>query len=203
MKTTKLGRNLVLWMALGDGTLNANGYLSIRHSIKQKEYLEWKRKILKENGIAVSEIYYVNNNGYGGYEFRTKSYDFIRVWRRRLYKPSKKIYQKSILNSIESLGLYIWYLDDGSLTKKKENNQVVANILYLNIQVEQNQNQIIIDWFFEKFHIKFYQNKDHKYYRLLCGTKEARKFLSIISKYKNEVPSMIYKFDIKPEPATR
>ena len=54
MKTTKLGRNLVLWMALGDGTLNANGYLSIRHSIKQKEYLEWKRKILKENGIAVS-----------------------------------------------------------------------------------------------------------------------------------------------------
>ena len=39
MKTTKLGRNLVLWMALGDGTLNANGYLSIRHSIKQKEYL--------------------------------------------------------------------------------------------------------------------------------------------------------------------
>ena len=71
MKTTKLGRNLVLWMALGDGTLNANGYLSIRHSIKQKEYLEWKRKILKENGIAVSEIYYVNNNGYGGYEFRT------------------------------------------------------------------------------------------------------------------------------------
>ena len=127
MKTTKLGRNLVLWMALGDGTLNANGYLSIRHSIKQKEYLEWKRKILKENGIAVSEIYYVNNNGYGGYEFRTKSYDFIRVWRRRLYKPSKKIYQKSILNSVESLGLYIWYLDHGSLTKKKENNQVVLD----------------------------------------------------------------------------
>ena len=115
----------------------------------------------------------------------------------------KKIYQKSILNSIESLGLYIWYLDDGSLTKKKENNQVVANILYLNTQAGQNQNQIIIDWFFEKFHIKFYQYKDHKYYRLLCGTKEARKFLSIISKYKNEVPSMIYKFDIKPEPATR
>ena len=90
MKTTKLGRNLVLWMALGDGTFNANGYLSIRHSIKQKEYLEWKRKILKENGIAVSEIYYVNNNGYGGYEFRTKSYDFIRVWRRRLLNLLKK-----------------------------------------------------------------------------------------------------------------
>ena len=184
-KFNKESRNLLISMLLGDGTISNNNVFKLSHGYKQKEYLEWKRKILKENGIAVSEIYYVNNNGYGGYEFRTKSYDFIRVWRRRLYKPSKKIYQKSILNSIESLGLYIWYLDDGSLTKKKENNQVVANTLYLNTQANQNQNQMIIDWFFEKFHIKFYQNKDHKYYRLLCGTKEARKFLSIISKYKN------------------
>ena len=55
MKTSKFGRQLVLWMALGDGTLNANGYLSIRHSDKQKEYLQWKHDILKENGLSTSK----------------------------------------------------------------------------------------------------------------------------------------------------
>ena len=49
MKTTKLGRNLVLWMALGDGTLNANGYfqeLRIR-----KEYYKKEKFIVKISKI--------------------------------------------------------------------------------------------------------------------------------------------------------
>lgn len=198
MNTSKFGRRLVLWMALGDGTLNANGYLSIRHSAKQKEYLQWKHDVLKENGIGVTDLYYVDNNGYGAWEFRTKSYDFIKQYRKLLYHPSKQIGNKKILRKVETLGIFIWYLDDGSLTKYKERGKVVGNNLMINTYTSKEENQIIIDWFNENFHVSFGQNKDKGRYRLRCGTKQARIFLSIIEQYKHLVPSMAYKFDVKP-----
>ena len=174
MKTSKFGRQLVLWMALGDGTLNANGYLSIRHSQKQKEYLQWKHDILKINGISVTDLYFVPNN------------------------PSKRIGNEKVLKKIQPLGIFIWYLDDGSLTKYKERGKVVGNNLTINTYISKEENQVIIDWFNKTFNISFGQNKDKGKYRLRCGTKQARIFLSLIEKYKFLVPSMAYKFDVKP-----
>ena len=92
-KITKESRNIVLAMALGDGYLSSSGILSIRHAVIQKEYLEWKKSILNQWGINTTELYYVDNNGYGAYELRTYTNEFIKVMRRRLYKPSKKISQ--------------------------------------------------------------------------------------------------------------
>ena len=43
-KILKEGRRIALYMGIGDGHINKNSYfLSIRHCLKQKEYLEWKK----------------------------------------------------------------------------------------------------------------------------------------------------------------
>ena len=48
-KFNKESRNLLISMLLGDGTISNNYVFKLSHGYKQKEYLEWKRKILKES----------------------------------------------------------------------------------------------------------------------------------------------------------
>src|SRR5690606_24987750 len=110
MKLTSNGRQLVIFMTFGDGYLNKKGYLSVRHSLKQQDYSEWKKTILRKNGIRTTDVYEVSNNGYGGYEFRTSSYKFIRLYRKALYGKGKTIANRRLLNKLTPLGLAIWYM---------------------------------------------------------------------------------------------
>lgn len=197
MKLTKEGRQLILFMVLGDGYLNKKGFLSVRHSSEYKDYAEWKRQILRKHGIKVTDVYEVKNSGYGGYEFRTSSYKFIRLYRRVIYKDKKNIANKRLLNKLTPLGLAIWYMDDGGLSQKKRNGKVHANELFLNTHLTKEENQVIIDYFKEKWDIHFTQVKNRGKYRLRCGTKEARKFLDIVLPYVSQVPSMSHKLAIK------
>lgn len=198
MKITKKSRDLVLYMTFGDGTINKNsGYLAIRHCLKQKEYLEWKRDLLIKNGINCSEIYYVKNNGYGAYEFRTYSHEFIKQIRRYLYTPKKNIANIKQLNKFNELGICIWYFDDGGLSQVKKDGKIVSNTLMINTMLEKEENQIIIDYFVKKWNIQFRQTKNHGKYRLECGTSEARKFIELIKPYAKEVECMSYKLNVK------
>ena len=190
MKINKKSRNLVLSMALGDGYVNPKGFLSVRHSEVQKEYAEWKRQLLKSNGINVTELYTHPNNGYGAYEFRTYTHQFIKGIRKFLYTPSKNIGNRKVLNQLTPLGLAIWYMDDGGLAQKKRNGKIYANELMLNTLLSKEENQIIIDYFKEVWGINFSQCKNRGRYRLRCGTREARKFISIIKPYVEQVECM-------------
>ena len=199
MKITKEARDLVLFMTFGDGYIQKNGNLKIRHSVKQKEYLEWKMKLLRKNGIHTSDIYYVDNNGYGAYEFYTYSYNFIKLIRKYLYTPNKNIAQIKQLNKFTPIGLYIWSLDDGGLSQlKNKDGSLRANTLMLNTMLNKDENQIIINYFKEKWDIQFRQCKNHGKYRLECGTREARKFIKILEPYIDEVECLSYKFNVKP-----
>lgn len=186
--------NIVLFMSIGDGYIDKNGYLFILHCERQKEYLEWKHQILIKNNIINSEIKFKNNNGKNSYCFKTKSYDFIKKIRKILYSNNKKnIINKDILNKITPLGLFIWYMDDGNLTPHKRNNKIHSYELMLNTGLQKDENKILIDYFQEKWGIKFNQYKNKNVYRLCCGTKMARKFLEIIKPYASEIKCMEYK----------
>lgn len=197
MKIKKEARLLVLFMALGDGSINTQGYLSIRHCLAQKEYAEWKRQLLNKNGVKTTPLYEVSNNGYGAVEFRTKTYKFIKSWRRFIYRPCKKIADKRVMKMLTPLGLSIWYMDDGGISQKKENGVITANDLMLNTALSKEENQVLIDAFLNCFDIKFTQCKNRGKYRLRCGTKEARKFIEIVKPYVNQVNCMKYKLNVK------
>lgn len=199
IKTSKEIRYLLLSMLLGDGTLNAKGYVSIRHCVAQKDYIEWKMNLLK-NKIRTTDCYYVDNNGYGAFELRTKVYKFLKQYRKIIYRSGKKdIADRRILNKINPLGLAIWYMDDGGLSQKKDRQgNITANELMINTHLSKSDNQVIIDYFKEVWDISFTQVKNRGWYRLRCGTKEARKFIKIVEPYVSEVPSMAHKLKLKP-----
>lgn len=193
MKITKKSRTLALGMAIGDGTINKNGYLAIRHSIKQKEYLEWKRKLLKINGFNCTEVYYCNNNGYCAYEFRTFNNKSFLSIRKLLYKNSKKSISLKALNRLTGLELAIWYMDDGSITTDSR-----RSVLTISTCVTKEENQVIIDYLNNKWDISFGQRKIRNSYALICGTKEARKFIKIVEPFLNQIECMKYKLNVKP-----
>lgn len=197
MKILKEDRDLLISMIFGDGYLNPQGYLSIRHAFKNKDYVEWKYQLLKAK-FNVTAPYYVSNNGYGAYELRTKTYRFIKLYRKVIYGTGrKKISNLKLLNKLTPLGLAIWYMDDGSLSQKKRNGVIYANELRLCTYLPKEENQIIIDYFKNNWDIKFNQVANKGFYYLSCGTKEARKFLAIVRPYVLEVESMHYKLNIK------
>ena len=47
-QTNKEKRAILLGMAIGDGCINNCNHLVIRHSVKQKEYLEYKKSIVEQ-----------------------------------------------------------------------------------------------------------------------------------------------------------
>lgn len=197
MKITKESRNLALSMIIGDGYLNRKGFISIRHGKNQKEYLEWKDKLLNKHGITTTGVYKINNNGYEGYELRTHIHRFLKLYRRVLYKHGKNIANRKLLNKLTPLGIAIWYMDDGSLSNQKRNGKVHRSLLTISTCISKEENQIIIDYFKQTWGIKFGQRKMKNSYALVCSTKEARKFIELVRPYVEQVECMRYKLNVK------
>ena len=195
----KSSRNMLLGAILGDGHLSKTGDGLILHCAAQKDYLEWKLKLLIKCGVNCSDIHYKNNSGFPAYLFRIRTSKWGKFLRRYMYKDGyKNIYNRKILNRLSAIHIAIWYMDDGGLSQKKSNGIVCANDLMLNTHTTKENNQVIIDYFKEKWDIAFTQVKNRGHYRLRCGTREARKFLNIVREYVSQVPSMAHKLKIKP-----
>lgn len=196
MKTTKETRNLFVALSLGDGCINQQGSIKIKHCSKQLEYLQWKADLIKpyltKGGIKTT----LNNNGFPAHYFLTKSFRFIKLLRRILYKPKKQI-SRSILNRIDNLGWAIIYMDDGSLIKRRnKQGKIHSYELYINTGVSFEENQVYQTYFKEVHNINFSINKNKNVYRLRCGTKEARRFIQLVKPYVDQVLCMQYKIDI-------
>lgn len=191
-----IDENIILYMSIGDGYINKHGFLVLQHCSKQKEYLEWKHEILIKNNIKVSDIKYKNNNNKDSYTFYTKTYSKVKDLRKELYPNKKVISNKNILEKLTPLGIFIWYMDDGNLTPHKRNGKIHSYELMLNTGLQKDENEVIINFFQEKWGIKFNQYKNKNVYRLCCGTQMARKFLEIIKPYVNEIKCMNYKVNM-------
>ena len=205
-----MGRNICLFETLGDGCLLKEGILQIAHSEHQKEYLLWKKNLLEENGIQTLKLFEYEHTSFGGtrkyYRFRTRVYDFIKKYRQIMYNPTKNITFKSILRRLTPLGLAIWYMDDGTLhCEWSESAQRYVNLdIKICTALPKEQNQILINYFKEKWDIEFHQlhipgTQNDGYVRRkdlwqLRGRREASlKFLEIVKPIISTIPSMTYK----------
>lgn len=197
MKITKKSRDILLYMVIGDGHISQQGTLKMTHSKKQEEYLEFKKDLLNSVGIKTSDIVEFDNSGYAGVRITARVYKFTKLYRKVIYTPKKNIANRKLLNKLNPLGLAIWYMDDGGLSQKKKNGKVHANDLIINTHLSREENQIIIDYFKEEWDIHFTQVKNKNSYRLRCGTREARKFISIVEPYIKNIKCMQHKIDIK------
>ncbi len=154
--------------------------MEINHSAKQKDYVNWKYKILKT--ITKSGPKLRNGNGNRiAYRFYTKCLPEITDLFRAFYKNGKKFIPDEF--EINRLSLAVWFMDDGSKSR---------NALYLNTQQFSHFDQIKLQSLLkEKFDIDSNLNKDKIYERIRITTFGAKKFCDLIRPY---IPkSMEYK----------
>lgn len=205
-KFNKESRNLLIALLLGEGTISNNFVFKIAHCEKQKDYLEWKIKQLKEYGIRNNGIKsYIKTAGYNTgnlvYYTQLNIVPFIKVLRRVVYKDKKIIGNRKLLNRLDAKGIAIWYMDDGHLNIRKTNNKVHGFYIKISTCEPKEEVQVIIDYFKEVWGINFYmfhEGRKKDSYSLCCGTKEGLKFIEIVKPYVEQVPSMIHKiqFDL-------
>ena len=210
MKKTKFNknsRNLLIGMLIGDGTISNNFVYKMSHCEKQKEYLEWKISKLNSFGIRNNGIKsYIKTQGYNTgvpvYYTQLNIIPFTKVLRRVFYKEKKIIGNRKMLNRLTSLGIAIWYLDDGHLNiRKSKEGKIHGFYIKISTCEPKKEVQVIIDYFKEVWDINFYmfhEGREEDSFSICCGTKEGIKFINIIKEHVLEVPTMKYKiqFDL-------
>lgn len=201
-KINKDSRNLLIALLLGDGTISNNYVFKLAHSHKQKEYLEWKIKLLNSHGLKNNGLKsYTSTDGYNKgdvvYYTQLKIIPFIKLLRKIIYKPKKRLNNRRILNRLTSLGLAIWFMDDGHLNWLKRKDGTIRGFnLKISLCEPKEDVQIVIDYFKEKWNIDFYmfhEGRKKNSYSLGCGTVQAKKYIKLIEKYVEEIPTMQYK----------
>lgn len=191
---------VLLGSLLGDGCLhinkknrekNAKFYES--HSIKQKSYLLWKKIILQYFLIIkirdeIKGIYHISN-------LRSLSNSILNKYHKLFYPNGKKIVTEEILNKLKPLGLAVWYADDGNYSYRSK------NIVLSTHNFGYKGNILIINWFKEKYNIKWIMAKSNsksKYcYFLRLNCNESKKFINLIKPYVQEC--MNYKLGLDKE----
>lgn len=186
-------------MLLGDGSISSTNGFRMTHCEKQKDYLIWKIKKLNSLGIKNCGLKsYISTKGYKVgevyYYTRLSVIPFTKVLRRVFYKKTKVIANRKMLNRLDSLGLAIWYMDDGHISFKKIKDKNVGLYIKIALCLPKSEIQVIIDFFKEVWGIQFYTFSEGKgTYSICCGTLQGIKFINIIKSHVMEIPCMQYK----------
>lgn len=186
-------RSAVIGMILGDAHISHECRLSMGHSEKQKDYLFFKKGILQEIQKPEIKPYKTFNKEYKVFIWRlaTRKRPMYKWLRKRFYPNGIKTIKRRWLEQLTPLGIAIWFMDDGSTSYKKRNGKIHAVETTINTYLPKEQNEIIINYFKERWGIQMGLNKSRGKYRIRIGTKEARKFVRIIEPHI--IPLMKYK----------
>jgi superfamily II DNA or RNA helicase/intein/homing endonuclease len=173
---------IVLGSFLGDGHLakvNKTRYrLQIVHCKAQYAYCKWKSEM-----FGIDNIRYIQKNGYANKEafsFSTKT--FIM---KNNFPTNKTSVPQWVLDDLDERGLAIWFMDDGSISKKAFN----ANISTDSFD-EDSQKRIVEK--LESFGIEcIYKKYKDDYFHIRINRKGTLRLIECIAPYIHD--SMIYK----------
>lgn len=195
---TQEEKSLIIALIIGDGHIDDTGRISINHCEKQKEYLQFKANLIyniiggKPITLHKTKVY-IKEKEYRGYSIRKCCKKKLMQFRQLIYPNGKKEITKEVLEQLTPQGIAIWYMDDGSLTPERDKSgNIKAYKLGIATYLSKEENQVIVDYFKEKWNLEFHFHKDGSQYRLRMGTKEARKFLQLVRPYVN-IECMKYK----------
>ena len=186
---TKFERSVVTGSILGDGYLRiipgrSNAFLEINHSIKAKDYADFKFQSLKRLCLSFPKKRKSNGNRFA-YRFFTRQHKDLTEFYKKFYKNGIKIIPKDL--ELNPTSLAIWYMDDGS----KSGDNIYLNSQQFSLK---DQNKLLIC--LKKFGISATLNKDKKYYRIRIINESVRGFMKIIKPHITN--SMKYKLVMTP-----
>lgn len=213
MDLNKKNKDLLLGIILGDGSIykvNNSYEIYIGHGKSQKDYLEWKVKLLNNSNVFEKPLQIKSKLIF------LEQYDkqYLQYYAKKINKSLEEIYDiyfsenkrlKQILHNIHSdRSVAIWFMDDGSVFKKKKKHKD-GSIYYLKPTLKlcthcfsKDENLDIIDWFKKRYLIdaKLVSETKHnkKYYYVRFNSKESLKLFSLMKQYIDLIPSMKEKF---------
>ena len=187
---TKLERSIIVGSILGDGHVRiipgrSDAFLEINHSLKAKDYVNWKFKHLKR--ICISSPKERNtNDGRIAYRFFTRQHKDITALYRLFYRNRRKVIPRNI--HLDPLSIAVWYMDDGSKSRSSD--------IYLNSQQFAQNDQRMLLFYLREHGIRARLNRDKKYYRIRILKDSIADFMKFIEPHV--APSMQYKLVMTP-----
>lgn len=161
----------------------------VHHGEKQKEYVWWKYKILKDlvstNPREISWINKKRNLKEVSWYFHTKSLKNFGIIHEIFYKNGVKKFPTEILPIFTPQMLAVWYMDDGS-----DNG---GDITLSTHSFSLEDQKIIVDFFKERYQISPTIVKDRNKWKIAIGRNDYNRFILIVSSFIPKV--MNYKID--------
>ncbi len=202
LQLTKKQKELIYGSLLGDGTMRLgkgaiNANFKIEHGLMQKEYVEWKYKIIQPFVFTKPKISYrsdENGNKYAkSWWFRTIRHPVLteiyhHFYSGEGYRTGRKLISSEIKYKLTPFALAVWIMDDGSYSNYKIDISTYSfSLSEIILLREYFQNLFTIT-------INYYRDRD-KGYRMYCNQEETKKLIKVI--YPYIIPSMMYKIGFR------
>jgi len=203
----KTQMSLIVGSIMGDGSIvkikGSNAYLSITHCERQREYLEFKKKLFSENGFDVTKTYERFNKKYKVKQYTLyvrykKNPEVFNKLRHLIYPKGKKKIKRSILNWMDEQGLAIWHMDDGSaaVNVNKKTGKIRWRAIHLATYNLTYDEHIILQKYMKVvWGIDINVYKDRKWFRTNINATNCKIFIPLVKDYMHK--SMLYKIDLK------
>jgi intein/homing endonuclease len=178
---------IILGSFLGDGHVNSEGQsryrLKVIHGSSQKDYCNWKANAFNSN------IKYIKENGYAkkeAYSFQTKLFGL-----NKKFPKTKNDCPQWILDDIDARGIAIWFMDDGSITRKW-NSGMSGTISTCSFN-EDSQKRFVKK--FKDLNIECHYKKYDGQFYLLFNKNGFNNLFKLIEPYMHE--NLLYKTHMK------
>ena len=207
-------KSILIALCLGDGYITHQrqlrkgkyyqyNYLEVSHGSSQKNYIEWKANLctsvtgrksaVRPKKYKAKEILGVPVEESIGYTF-TNTSPYFRILRRWLYPNNKKYLNRKYLEYLDPLGIAIWFMDDGSILRRKYKGKYCGFYLRISTYCSYEEANTIIKYFNKVWDIyptKICEHTKKDTYTINFGAKEGKKLINIIKPFM--CPSMMYK----------
>ena len=190
-------KQIILGGLLGDSSMSLQKrQINCSQSINQEEYLKWKNSFFNTKVKYTVNVWHGNKypRCYFYYYIKNEDNDLFSFICKNLYSKGRKKISVKYLEELSPLGLAVWWLDDGSICVNNTNRYGKLATNCFNYE-----EHILIQQYFKKrwnIVVQIKQEKE-KYYFIRFNSTELKKLISIIYQYVCEIPSMIYKIDLK------
>lgn len=162
------------------GKYDCESIFEEHHCAAQKQYIFWKYDELKNLCSSGPK-----EDNVGRWRIRTFHHPFFSQLRKTWYPEGIKIIPKNILNEIGVLGLAVWFMDDGSLSKE-------SNFIKLHTcSFSEKEHDVLSLWLKEKFCINSHMKIYSGYRNLIIDLDSRKDFVNLIKDHVIE--SMKYK----------
>ena len=181
-------KSVIIGSLLGDGYMRIvpgrqDAFLEINHSLRQKDYVDWKYAILKNITVSGPKKRVIDEKRMA-YRFFTKQHSELTQLHSAFYRNGKKFIPDNL--QITPLSMAVWFMDDGSRCRTSD--------IYLNTQQFDPEDQEKLLNILRQYGFEARLNKDKTYSRIRFMKSSLTKFRDLIRGYI--IPSMKYKIEI-------